>query len=66
MANKQFGKGCVVQLASGGPKMTVADHYTDYNKPGLYGTDTVKCVWFDSENNYREGKFPVESVVWIE
>jgi len=65
MAKPQFGKGSVVQLASGGPTMTVMEHYTDYSKPGLYGTDTVRCGWFDNENNYREGKFTTESVLWI-
>ncbi len=64
MAN-ELGQGSVVQLPSGGPKMTVSERYTDYSKPGLYGVDTVKCVWFDNENKYHEGKFPVNSVIWI-
>ena len=37
----------VVQLKSGGPKMTIE----------IANTPSVHCVWFDSENNFHEGGF---------
>lgn len=42
-----FTKGMVVQLVSGGPKMSVAD-VGDYGP--LNSSDGVKCVWFDAKN----------------
>ncbi|PVX34814.1 DUF2158 domain-containing protein [Janthinobacterium sp. 78] len=41
-----FTKGMVVQLVSGGPKMSVAD-VGDYSPVAV---DGVKCVWFDDKN----------------
>ena len=42
-----FSKGMVVQLVSGGPKMSVAD-VGDYGPTGPL--DGVLCVWFDAKN----------------
>jgi uncharacterized protein YodC (DUF2158 family) len=44
--------GDVVQLKSGGPKMTA----TEVGNDGL-GTPTVWCVWFEG-NKRIEGTFP--------
>ncbi|MDC8759042.1 DUF2158 domain-containing protein [Janthinobacterium fluminis] len=41
-----FTKGMVVQLVSGGQKMSVAD-VGDYSPAS---SDGVKCVWFDAKN----------------
>jgi len=49
----EFKAGDVVQLKSGGPKMTVED-------VGQYGmtstTDQAKCIWFDKTKR-MEGYF---------
>ena len=41
-----FAKGMVVQLVSGGPKMSVVDT-GDYSP--MDSADGVKCVWFDAK-----------------
>lgn len=41
-----FTKGMVVQLVSGGPKMSVV-HTGDYSP--MDSADGVKCVWFDAK-----------------
>ena len=41
-----FTKGMVVQLVSGGPKMSVVDT-GDYSP--MDSADGVKCVWFDAK-----------------
>jgi uncharacterized protein YodC (DUF2158 family) len=41
-----FTKGMVVQLVSGGPKMSVAE-VGDYSP---VAEDGVKCVWFNEKN----------------
>lgn len=41
-----FTKGMVVQLVSGGPKMSVVD-LGDYSP--MSSADGVKCVWFDTK-----------------
>jgi len=42
----EFKKGDVVQLKSGGPKMTISD-LGDYSPLGP--EDGAKCVWFEKE-----------------
>jgi len=44
--------GDVVQLNSGGPKMTVA---------GLQ-SDTVRCVWFSPDGKPENGVFPLDAL----
>ena len=43
----------VVQLISGGPRMSV----TDVGDYGPTITDGVKCVWFDAKNSKCEEVF---------
>lgn len=49
-------KGMVVQLASGGPKMTVTD-LGDYSP--LHARDGAKCVWFDDKKVQQQAVFDV-------
>jgi len=49
-----FTKGMVVQLVSGGPKMSVTD-VGDYSP--LRSSDGVNCVWFDAKNIKCEDVF---------
>lgn len=61
-----FNQGDIVQLKSGGPKMTV-DEYEVWHDvmSGFLGkttqpseiTEIVKCTWFDSKNVRKFGKF---------
>lgn len=44
----EFQKGDVVQLKSGGPKMTVSDT-GNYSGWGMGPKQGVKCVWFVTE-----------------
>jgi uncharacterized protein YodC (DUF2158 family) len=55
MAEQKFDEGAVVQLKSGGPKMTVAG----FGKYDAYGGGTEKylCRWFDEKNKLVEGTF---------
>lgn len=45
--------GDVVQLKSGGPKMTI----NDFN-----GTAFAACVWFDAEDKRQTGVFAIEAL----
>jgi uncharacterized protein YodC (DUF2158 family) len=47
--------GDVVQLNSGGPKMTVTMVGDNY------GTPTVWCVWFENTKKF-DGHFPIGTV----
>jgi uncharacterized protein YodC (DUF2158 family) len=50
-----FSKGMVVQLVSGGPKMSVSE-VSDYSfSAGI--EDGVKCVWFDEKGHQQERIF---------
>lgn len=51
MAN-QFKVGDVVQLKSGGPKMTVSESYND---------GTLGCVWFLGSDQ-KAGTFPSDAL----
>jgi uncharacterized protein YodC (DUF2158 family) len=60
-----FGQGSIVQLPTGGPLMSVIEHYEIYERsPNDRGM--VKCGWFDNENKYCTHTFPLNSVVWVE
>jgi uncharacterized protein YodC (DUF2158 family) len=50
-------KGMVVELISGGPKMSVA-HLSDYSEFGGV-KDGALCVWFDAKNSKCEQVFDV-------
>ncbi|MYM81100.1 DUF2158 domain-containing protein [Duganella sp. FT50W] len=52
-----IAKGAVVQLVSGGPKMSVVDlgDYTGSGGP----KDGAKCMWFDAKNIRQEDVFDV-------
>ena len=65
MAKKTFGVGSVVQLASGGPKMTITKIYVDTNRDPNH-RDIAVCGWFDNENAYNVKDIPVSAVVWID
>lgn len=58
-----FSKGMVVQLVSGGPKMSVTD-IGDYGP--LSAEDGVKCVWFDAKNIKCEEVFDAAVLVAYE
>jgi uncharacterized protein YodC (DUF2158 family) len=47
-----FKIGDVVELNSGGPKMTVAASPAD--------DGTVLCIWFNNEGQPEKGHFPLE------
>jgi len=53
----EFKVGMIVQLKSGGPKMTVAETETD--SPAMI--DKIKCQWF-SGSKLEEGWFPPKSL----
>lgn len=46
MTDSAFNKGDVVQLKSGGPKMTVQDT-GDFSGYGAGPKEGVRCVWFE-------------------
>ena len=45
--------GDIVQLNSGGPKMTVA---------GLQSDGAVRCVWFSPDGKQESGVFPPDAL----
>lgn len=59
--SEQFKTGDVVQLKSGGPKMTVSQA----GKAAMTGKLSVWCDWFDGTKK-MEGTFPPESLKRIE
>ena len=53
--------GDVVQLNSGGPKMTVSQ-YPFKTIDGAIHEDQVECTWFDSENRLKHNVFNVKQL----
>ncbi len=51
----EFKAGDVVQLKSGGPKMTITS-VGEY-----YGTPMIYCMWFDGPKE-QSGKFPPDTL----
>lgn len=49
-----FSKGDVVQLKSGGPKMTVSDTGDYSDGFGSGPQNGVSCVWFEKEKLHRD------------
>lgn len=56
MDNREFKIGDVVQLKSGGPKMTVI------HIDNLEGTDRCFCVWIDASENEQRKNYPLAAV----
>jgi uncharacterized protein YodC (DUF2158 family) len=56
---KKFKAGDIVQLKSGGPKMTV--RFYDQNFGGSE-SDDVLCEWFDAKAELKYAKFNQESL----
>lgn len=54
----EITKGMVVELISGGPKMSVSA-MGDYSTFGTGPKDGAKCVWFDAKNIRCEEVFDV-------
>lgn len=52
----ELSKGMVVQLASGGPKMTIMD-LGDYSP--MDAKEGAKCVWFDDKKVKQQEVFDV-------
>ena len=52
-----FKIGDVVELKSGGPRMTVTGHGQDGN-----GNVRANCTWFDKDHNEKNGAFPPEAL----
>jgi uncharacterized protein YodC (DUF2158 family) len=52
-----FSKGMVVQLVSGGPKMSVSGVGDYSGGMGMGPADGVNCVWFDAKNSKFEEVF---------
>lgn len=59
-----FKKGTVVELKSGGPKMTVTGYRWLPGK-GEYDKETVNCKWF-SDSEVKEDQFPVDTLKIVE
>lgn len=53
---EKFQIGDIVQLKSGGPKMTVAEPFSPF------GGGSVECQWF-AGSKLERGHFPGESLV---
>jgi len=56
---KEIKAGQIVQLKSGGPKMTVESLFND-----VHGKRCVKCVWF-SQNSLTRDVFQIEALQLI-
>ena len=55
--------GDVVQLKSGGPKMTVSKLGEFRSKPGR---QTALCTWFDKDEKYQEQVFEPDQLKIME
>lgn len=63
MPNQEFKEGDVVQLKSGGPKMTI-EKYPCYEQ-GLKYDDRADCTWFDGSKPYSQ-RFPLITLKKVE
>lgn len=57
MSDDDLKTGDVVQLKSGGPRMTV----TQVGEAAMTGRKTVWCIWFDRTTKL-DGDFPPETL----
>ncbi len=57
---KLFEKGDVVQLKSGGPKMTIDDYDTSFYSGEFTGF--VNCKWFDNDGKFQKQQFDQKSL----
>lgn len=57
-----FKVGDVVQLKSGGLKMTVCQ-YPFKTLDGIEHTDRIVCTWFDNENHLKQSVFDVNELI---
>ena len=55
---QEFKAGTVVQLKSGGPKMTIDGFKWD---GGMRSTEEVECLWFD-DTELKQGTFHISSL----
>lgn len=62
--NPKFNAGDVVQLKSGGPKMTVHQYDTEPMSDNL--TSVVLCKWFDNNTNLQKEWFEEDSLERVE
>lgn len=53
--------GDVVQLKSGGPKMTVSQ-YPFKTISGVENKDQVECRWFDDKNQLKKRVFAIQEL----
>jgi uncharacterized protein YodC (DUF2158 family) len=58
MSNEAFKEGDVVELKSGGPKMTIK---RIFQKPGSKRTMAF-CGWFDNQNRSQSESFELEAL----
>jgi uncharacterized protein YodC (DUF2158 family) len=54
----EIAKGMIVQLISGGPRMSVTS-VGDYSRMGTGPAEGAKCTWFDAKNIKCEDVFDV-------
>lgn len=58
--NHELKIGDVVQLKSGGPKMTISKIILGYQTKKANGV--VSCMWFNEENKPCEKDFKIETL----
>jgi uncharacterized protein YodC (DUF2158 family) len=58
MGNEAFNQGDVVQLKSGGPKMTVLKLWIEASSKKTM----VHCAWFDKDAKEQEESFEPEAL----
>ena len=57
----EINLGDVVQLKSGGPKMTVSQ-YLMKDIDGCEHPDKIECRWFDSRGNIKHYIFNIDEI----
>lgn len=58
----EFKEGDIVQLNSGGPKMTVIELNADRSGVGVGPDDGIRCTWFDEKNKQSSNVFTIPSI----